>query len=121
MQIQVTSGAPAALRAGALVVPVFADGNLDGATEAVNAALGGAIADVLSSGEIKGGANETSLIHTTALAARHVLVVGLGDRKTFEPSLLARYAGTAVLFLGKRNVRSIAFTLPLEARHHTGE
>ena len=39
----VTSGALAALHAGALVVPVFADGPLDGAAKTADEALGGAL------------------------------------------------------------------------------
>ena len=116
MQIHVTSGAPAALHAGALVIPVFADGRLDGAAEAADSELGGAIADVIASGEIKGGANETALIHAATHPVKRVLAVGLGDRAKFEPSALAKYAGTAVRLLGKRNVTSIAFALPVEAQ-----
>ncbi len=119
MQIEVTPGAPAALTAGALVVPVFADGRLDGAAEAANAALGGALAEVLASGEIKGAANETALLHAATQATKRILVVGLGERAKFEPAALAKYAGTAVRHLGKRNVKDIAFALPLEAAHHT--
>ncbi len=116
MQIHVLSGAPAALRAGALVVPVFADGRLEGAARTADAELDGAIAEVFASGEIKGGANETALLHAASHAVKRVLVVGLGDRAKFEASSLAKYAGTAVRLLGKRNVTSIAFALPLEAQ-----
>ena len=120
MQIQVTTGALAALRAGALVVPVFADGRLDGAAKTADDALGGAIADVLSSGEIKGAPNETALVHATVYETKRVLVVGLGERAKYSAAALAKYAGTAVRYLGKRNVRDIAFALPLEAQHDAG-
>jgi leucyl aminopeptidase len=119
MQIHVTSGAPAALGAGAVVVPVFADGRLDGAAAAVDSELGGALAEILSSGEIKGAANETALLHASSQATKRVLIVGLGERAKFNVSALAKYAGTAVRYLGKRNVKSMAFALPLEAQHHT--
>jgi leucyl aminopeptidase len=118
MQILVTSGALPALSAGALVVPVFADGRLDGAAEAADAVLGGAIADVLTSGEIKGAANETALLHANTQTTKRILVVGLGDRAKFNPTSLAKYAGTAVRYLGKRNIKDIVFALPLEAQHH---
>jgi leucyl aminopeptidase len=117
MQIRTSSGTASTLEVGALVVPVFADGKLDGAAETVDLELGGALADVLASGEIKGKANEASLIHAGKLPSRRVLAVGLGERKSFEPSALAKYAGTAVRYLGKRNVRSIALALPLEAQN----
>jgi leucyl aminopeptidase len=118
MQIHVRSGAPASLVAGALVVPVFSDGRLDGATEAVDAELGGAIADILATSEIKGNVGECALVHAAAHGIKRVLVVGLGKRD-YVPDALARYAGTAVRYLGKRNITSIAFALPLEAQHHT--
>ena len=121
MHIHVLSGAPAALHAGALVVPVFADGRLEGAAQVADAELDGAIAEVFAAGEIKGGANETSLLHATSHAVKRVLVVGLGDRAKFEVASLAKYAGTAVRMLGKRNVTSIAFALPLEAQQHTAQ
>ena len=115
MQINVTSGAPATLDAGALVVPVFADGRLDGVAEAIDRELGGAIADVLASKEIKGGSGETALLHAMALPSKRILVVGLGDRAKFKASSLAKYAGAAVRYLGKRGMTRIAFALPLEA------
>jgi leucyl aminopeptidase len=118
MQIRVLSGTAGSVRTGALVVPVFTDGKLDGAAQAADQELNGAITDILASGEIKGKANEHALIHAKDLAAKRVLVVGLGDRAKFEPMALAKYAGTAVRYLGKRNVHSIAIALPLEAQHH---
>ncbi|MDQ2857534.1 MAG: hypothetical protein M3R53_02630, partial [Candidatus Eremiobacteraeota bacterium] len=116
MQIHVTPGALDATRVGAVVVPVFSDGRLDGAALAADVLLGGAIADVFHSGEIKGSANETALIHAVGQSTKRVLVVGLGKREKFDVASLANYAGTAVRFLGKRNVTSIAIALPLEAQ-----
>lgn len=116
MQFRVYSGALDSVNAGALVVPVFADGTLDGTAAAIDLQLGGAAAEILSSHEIAGKTDETALIHAKDRATKRVLIVGLGQRKTFAPALLARYAGTAVRFLGKRGVTSIAFGLPLEAQ-----
>jgi leucyl aminopeptidase len=118
MQIHVTSGAPAVLRAGALVVPVFSEGRLDGAAEAVDGELGGALSDLLTNGEIKGNVGEVALLHAPSHGFKRLLAVGIGKRE-YGPEALARYAGTAVRHLGKRGVTSIAFALPLEARHHT--
>jgi leucyl aminopeptidase len=119
MQVHVRSGAPGALGAAALIVPVFADAHLDGVAETVDAELGGAIADVFASGEFGGKANEVSLIHASARPYKRVLLVGLGKRESFKVNALAQYAGTAVRYLGKRNVKAFAFALPLEAKHHT--
>jgi len=121
MHIRVSSAAPEALDVAAIVVPVFADGTLDGAAEAWDGRLGGSVRELLSSGEIAGKTGELALIHAKERAVRRVLVVGLGDRKSFDAADLARYAGAAVRYLGKRGVTQIAFALPLEARHHTRE
>jgi leucyl aminopeptidase len=118
MQVHVRSGAPSALGAAALIVPVFADARLDGAAEAVDADLGGAIAEVFASGEFGGKPNEVALIHASSQPYKRVLAVGLGKRDNFKANDLAQYAGTAVRYLGKRNVKSFAFALPLEAKHH---
>ena len=120
MQINVTSEALDASSAGAIVVPVFADGRLDGAAQAADRALGGAIADVLATKEIKGASGELVLLHA-AQQPKRVLVVGLGEREKFKPSALAKYAGAAVRYLGKRNVTSIAFALPAEVGSHASE
>jgi leucyl aminopeptidase len=115
MQVRIASDGATQIQTGALVVAVFSDAKLDGAAAEADAALGGAIADVLSSGEISGKANEIALLHAKDQPYRRVLAVGLGDRAKFTPAALAKLAGTAVRYLGKRNAKSIAFALPLEA------
>jgi leucyl aminopeptidase len=115
MQVRSAADAATKLPAGALVVPVYSDAKLEGAAAEADAALGGALADVLASGEISGKANEVALVHAKDLPFHRVLVVGLGDRTKFKPAALAKFAGTAVRYLGKRKATSLAFALPLEA------
>jgi leucyl aminopeptidase len=115
MQVRIAQDAPAAARTGAVVVPVFTGGELSDAAKALDGVLGGAIADILSSGEIKGKLAECALIHANGQPFHRVLVVGLGDKASFESALLARYAGAAVRYLGRRNVRDIAIALPEQA------
>jgi leucyl aminopeptidase len=117
MQLRIASGPLASIEAQALVVPVWTGRSLDGVAEAIDAELGGALADILASGEIEGKANEAALLHAKDRPYKRVLAVGLGDREKFSLKLLARYAGTAVRYLGKRGVRSIAFALPLQAQN----
>jgi leucyl aminopeptidase len=121
MQIHVKPNASGTPSAGALVVPIFADGRLDGAARAADVGLGGAIADVFANKEIKGAAGELVLLHGAQSEPKRVLVVGLGDRAKFSAAALAKYAGTAVRYLGKRNVTSIAFALPAEVGAHAAE
>ncbi|HEX3464531.1 MAG TPA: leucyl aminopeptidase [Candidatus Elarobacter sp.] len=112
MQVHVSNDAATSVVTGALAVPVFTGGALDGAAAEVDRVVGGAIADVLASGELTGKANETSLIHAKDAPFKRVLVVGLGDRDKLTASAVAKYAGTAVRYLGKRGATSIALALP---------
>src|ERR1700739_4861301 len=116
MQVRIAHDAPASVRTGALVVPVFSGSELRGPAKAVDAALNGAIADVLSSGEMKGKLAEVTFIHAKDQPFHRVLVVGLGDAEKFEPYMLARYAGTAVRYLGRRKFTDIAIALPEHAK-----
>jgi leucyl aminopeptidase len=116
MDIRISQDAPVEVRAGALVVPVFAGSPLDGAAKEADAATGGAIADALDSGEIKGKLGEVVLVHAKDRPFRRVLAVGLGETASFEPALLARYAAVAVRHLGKKNVADFAIALPPQAR-----
>ena len=117
MQVRITSDAPASYATGALnIIPVFADKRLDGIGAEIDTALGGALADVLESGEIAGKPNELAVVHAKNAPYRRVALVGLGDRAKFTPQSLAKFAGTAVRTLGKRNFATLAFVLPLEAQ-----
>ena len=112
MQVHVSNDAATSVATGALVVPVYAAAALEGAAADVDRAVGGAIAQVLADGEITGKPNETALLHAKDSPFKRVLIVGLGERDKLTPSVLAKYAGTAVRFLGKRGVTSIAIVLP---------
>ena len=117
MQVTVSSDLARSVVSGALVVPVFSDKKLEGAAADVDPKLGGVIAAALADGEHTGKSNEVALFHASGdLGVRRVLLVGLGDRAKFELSQLAQYAGTAVRYLGRRNVHDIAFALPYDVR-----
>jgi leucyl aminopeptidase len=116
MQVRIVTDAPASVRAGALVVPVFAGANPDGVAKSIDAQLGGALGEILASGEMKGKLSELSLVHAHDKPFARVLLVGLGEADKFEPWMLARYAGAAVRYLGRRNVREVAFALPAQAK-----
>ncbi len=115
MQVRTTSDAPASHATGALIIPVFTDKLLTGVAKEIDAALGGALADVLESGEIAGKTGELAVVHAKDAPYRRVALIGLGEREKFTPHMLARLAGTAVRTLGKRNVATLAIVLPEEA------
>lgn len=112
MHVHVSRDAAASVATGALVVPVFAKTALDGIAADIDRLLSGAIGDVLASGEIAGKPNETSLVHAKETPFKRVLVVGLGEREKLTPAAVAKYAGTAVRYLGKRGVDRLAIVLP---------
>jgi leucyl aminopeptidase len=118
MQVRLAQDALAGVRAGALVVPVFSGSELTGGAKTADTLLGGALKEVLDSGEIKGKLAEVVLLHTKEQPFRRVLAVGLGEAEKFELSLLARYAGAAVRYLGRRNVADIAIVLPPQAKEN---
>ena len=76
-----------------------------------------AAAAVLASGEYKGGANETLLLHAPAgLKAKRLLIVGLGKLAKVTAHSVRNAAGTAVRFTKPRAIRELVFVLPeLEA------
>jgi len=81
--------------------------------ETVNAAA----ASVLASGEFKAGSNETVLLHAAAgLAAKRLLIVGLGKQAKINIHSVRNAAGTAVRFAKPRAIRELVLVLPeLEA------
>jgi len=86
--------------------------------EAVKAAA----AAVLASGEFKAGANETVLLHAPlGLAAKRLLIVGLGKQPNASLHGLRNAAGTAVRFTKPRAIRELTLALPeLEALSSAG-
>jgi leucyl aminopeptidase len=78
--------------------------------EAVKAAASA----VLSSGEFKASANETLLLHAPdGLAAKRLLLVGLGKQAKATVHGVRNAAGTAVRFTKPRGIRELVFALPV--------
>jgi leucyl aminopeptidase len=78
-----------------------------------DAAVHSAARAVLASGEFKGGANETLLLHAPAgLKAKRLLIVGLGKQAKATIHAVRSAAGTAVRFAKPRGIKEMAFALP---------
>jgi leucyl aminopeptidase len=76
-------------------------------------ALTAAAAAVLASGEFKAGTNETLLLHAPAgLAAKRLLIIGLGKQSKSTVHHVRNAAGTAVRFAKPRGIREVALVLP---------
>ncbi len=76
-------------------------------------AIKSAASAVLTSGEFKAGANETVLLHAPAgLAAKRLLIVGLGKQAKATVHSVRNAAGTAVRFTKPRGIRELVVSLP---------
>jgi leucyl aminopeptidase len=77
-------------------------------------AVRSAAAAVLASGEFKASANETLLLHApNGLAAKRLLLVGVGKLAKATPHAVRAAAGTAIRSIKPRGLRSAALALPV--------
>ncbi|MCB0142743.1 MAG: hypothetical protein KDE50_22770, partial [Caldilineaceae bacterium] len=111
MQIHVTSGNIAQQATDCIVVNLFEGvAHPGGATGAVDNALGGAISQLIASGDFSGEANTTALLYTDGkIAAPRVLVVGLGQSDKFDLHGVRKSAAVTVNALAKlKGVKNVA-------------
>lgn len=86
MEIQVIQGDIQTVKVDTIIVNLFEGVTApSGATGAVDQALDGAISDLIAGGDFKGKAGEVAVLYPRgALAARRVLVAGLGKAESFD-------------------------------------
>jgi leucyl aminopeptidase len=98
------------IEADALIVNLFEGVTQPGgATGAVDKALDGAIGQLIGSGEIKGKFGELTMIHTFGrIAAKRVLVAGLGKQQQFTLDRIRRISAEACRFLRGKAARRVA-------------
>jgi leucyl aminopeptidase len=81
---------------------------------AADPAIQAAAAAVLASGEFKAGANETLLLHAPAgLAAKRLLLVGVGKQSKATVVAVRNAAGVAARFAKPRGIHEVVFALPV--------
>ena len=112
MKLQLLHEAIEQTTADTLIINLFDDVTTpSGATGAVDAALGGAISELIASGDLKGKAGEVGVLYPRgAIPAQRVLVVGLGSRAKFDVEQVRRASATGVkraADLGGRQVATI--------------
>src|SRR5438067_331399 len=94
-----------------LAVAVFKDEKANGGLlKALDAAIGGTIADVIDSEEFTAKQGETAYFHVSSksLKARRVLLIGCGERDSYKAAQITQMAGTATRFLRGKNVKTVA-------------
>ncbi len=99
LQVTAEQGDITAWDGDLIVVNLFEDvEHPGGATGAVDKALGGRITKVIQGGDLTGKLGQTRLIYDdgTDLPADRVLVVGLGEKESFDLDAVRRATGKAV-------------------------
>ena len=113
MNINVVDGNIAERDDPAIVVNLF-EGvtSPGGATGAVDAALDGAITDLIEQGDITGKKGENILIYSLGnLASKRVVVAGLGESDDFDLNVAREVHAGVARFLRSRSVSSYATVL----------
>lgn len=110
MEIRIANDSVTDYECGALIVNLFEGVKIPGgATGAVDRAVRGIIARLISEGEITGKLMEATLLHTDGLIEPdRALVIGLGKQEAFGAAATRKAAGAAARFLQGRGIRRIA-------------
>ncbi len=110
MNIDVRRGFIQEIDADAVVVNLFRGiTRPSGATGAVDKALGGAISELITSGDFRGKLGETTVLYSRgAMPAPRVILVGLGDAAKFDLERARRASAAAARQAVRLNVRRLA-------------
>jgi leucyl aminopeptidase len=124
MEIHVATTAVTAAAADAIVVGIFKGGRsdaLEGPASALDAALDGALTTMRRDGELAGGANETTIVHTLGkLATPRIVLVGLGPRKEVKFEGIRRAAASGCRAARRAGARRVALALWWPEMAHLG-
>ena len=110
MKVTAITGDITKIASDAIIVNLF-EGTKQpgGATAAVDKALGGAVAKLIKSGEIKGKQGEMTLIHSMGkIKPAMVLIAGLGKKESLTPNIIRSVVAEACRFLTKKPVKEVA-------------
>ncbi len=109
MQIVVRGGAAERVAADALVLGIFeGTSRTSGAAQAVDKAAGGAIRELLKSGDFSGKAGQCVVLYPTTGRIARLILVGLGAEKGVDAERVRQAAGTAVTRARQLGVKTLA-------------
>jgi leucyl aminopeptidase len=117
MEIKVSGGNLLETGADTVIVNLFEDVKTpSGATAVVDKALGGAIQELITNGDLRGKLGEVGVIYPRgAIAAKRVLVTGLGPADKFDLETVRRAAAHAIKKARELGAKHVASTV-----HGTG-
>ena len=121
MKVRVTTGDPTRVAGDVLALPLFEmdreKWRLPSRLGRIDAALGGRLAAVLGTGDFRGRAGDTLTVYPDdGLAARRVVLVGLGREAQLDADALRRAAGAAVRATATHRGEELAFLAPTTRR-----
>ncbi len=109
LEFSLISSAPESTETPCAIVGVYADGVLSSAAARIDSASGGAIKRRIEHGDITGKTGSTHVLYDLdGIGAARVLVVGLGDEKTFAAAGFKRACTEAAQALAKLPVDGAA-------------
>lgn len=112
MKISVVRGSIQETQADTIIVNLFEGAAPSGATAALDRALNGAIADLVSGGDFSGKVNEIAVLYPRgAVNARRVIVVGLGKPEAFNLEAARRASAAAVKKARDLNAKDAAIII----------
>jgi leucyl aminopeptidase len=112
MDVRVIQGTIQESDADAIIVGLFERSQLNGATKAVDLALGGAIAALVEGGDLSGKMGEVVVVYPRGvISARRVIVVGLGPRDDFGLDAVRCAAAHAIQKARNLKARRVAGAL----------
>ncbi len=112
MEIRVSTRDVTQFEGDALAIGVFSDGGLEGPAAALDRALAGVISELQQGGEIRGGPDEVTLLHTLGkIEPARVVILGLGPRSRLGIERIRRAAAIASRTLRRAGAHDIGLAL----------
>lgn len=116
MRFEAKTGHAAEQKTACLILPVYSSGTLPAATKSVDKAIGGAIAELLDDGDIKGKIGDALLVKPPAGSrADRILLIGCGERKEFDRKTFRKAVRVAFGTLRKTQLKTAVCYLNGEA------
>jgi len=108
MQVKIVNQCITQVAADAIIVNLFQGAELTGAIAAVDQVCGQMISRVIAQGDFSGKLNETLTLYPTGLAAKKLVLVGLGEVGKFGLEQVRQVAGSAFKAACKGKVGIVA-------------
>ena len=113
MRYATTTTAAERIATDCLIVTLFEKNRLDDTSSALDGITGGVIQAALRNGDITGKSGETLMLYQPhGLKARRLLLLGLGERKSFSPKALGEALASACRQLDQSGSRDAALLMP---------